>query len=276
MYSIHVFSRSPLTLRVVRCTRFRYYYVEIALVLCILALAVQFCWPAVSSWWRQPWPGSLGVVRLPTELHSRSLGPHCLVYLPSEYRTTERWPVVLYLHGSGVRGYEIQRVRQYGLPRHLDEGNVYPAMVAAPQCREGANWRPDELVLLLDLLGDQFSIDESRIYVVGESMGGYGAWDCAACVPEKLAAVVPLCGGGDPKLADKLVRLPIWAFHGEEDDVIPPSESQEMVDAIKLLGGQARLTILPGQGHNLSDIPCKNQELIEWMLRQRQGGVAHP
>jgi predicted peptidase len=192
------------------------------------------------------------------------------------YRPTERWPVVLYLHGLGDRGYEIQKVRQYGLPRYLDEGNNYPTIVAAPQCREGVDWRPKELIVLLGLLGNQFSIDENRICVVGESMGSYGAWELASELPEKLAAAVPLCGGGGPKQAEKLIHLPIWAFHGEGDDIIPPSESREMVDAIKLLGGQARLTLLPGQGHDLRDVPWKNQELIERMLSQRQGVIAHP
>jgi predicted peptidase len=201
---------------------------------------------------------------------------NCLVYLPRRYFARSPCPLLLYLHGSGSRGNDIEMVRRLGLPRFLDEGGSYPTIVAAPQCQMNTSWHPEEVHMFLDFLVGRFAVDPNRVYILGESMGAYGAWNCATYMPERLAAVIPFCGGGDVDLAERLVQLPIWAFHGEEDTVVPPTESKAMVDAVNKAGGIARLTILSGRGHDISDVAWTNRKLLQWMLDQRRDANAKP
>jgi predicted peptidase len=107
-------------------------------------------------------------------------------------------------------------------------------------------------------------------------MGGYGAWDLANHAPEKLAGVVSMCGGGDASVAEKLKKLPIWVFHGEQDNVVPLSGSQAIADAVSAAGGTARLTILKDRGHDIAEVAYKNQELIDWLMQQRRSAPKTP
>jgi predicted peptidase len=147
--------------------------------------------------------------------------------------------------------------------------------VAAPQCK-GRDWEPRELLLLLDFLEDKFLIDPDRMYVLGESMGGSGAWSLAKYLPNRFAAVVPLCGYSEPQAAESVGHLPIWAFHGRRDNIVPLEESERMVNAVTKAGGKARLTVLEGRGHDLRDLPWKHKELVKWMLSQRPEARDNP
>lgn len=249
---------------------------ESALILSVISLIVQLSYRPINSWLALPGPGSPGVVMIDVMGERASLAGNCFVFLPEAYKEDAVGPLLLYLHGAGDRGETIDDVRQHGLPHFLYDRGSYPMIVVAPQCRERCYWQPEELAEFLRFVETRFAVDPNRIYVLGESMGGYGAWALAAEAPDKFAAVVPLCGGGDTSSAPKLVNLPIWAFHGEDDTVVPPSESQEMVDAANEAGGRARLTILPGRGHDIRDVAWKNGELIEWMLRRRREAGAQP
>ncbi len=199
---------------------------------------------------------------------------HFWLYLPPEYQQQpqKKWPLLLFLHGAGERGSKLQRVLRHGPPKLIHAGKKFPFIVASPQCPGGMNWKKlaPSLVKLLDHLESQYRVDRSRVYVTGLSMGGYGTWHLAALIPQRLAAVVPICGGGDPQAAEKIKSVPVWAFHGGRDRVVPPKRSQEMVQAIKQAGGDARLTIYPQAGHDSWTATYDNPEVYRWLLSHRK------
>lgn len=193
-----------------------------------------------------------------------------LLYLPNGYRNTgKRWPLILFLHGAGERGDDLDLVKKHGPPK-IVEKKALPFIVVSPQCPEGKWWSNDVLIALLDHVVATYRVDPSRIYLTGLSMGGYGTWSLACEYPERFAAIAPICGGGNPHLAFRLVNLPVWAFHGAKDDVVPLEESQRMVNAIKKLGGQARLTVYPNAQHDSWTRTYDNPRFYEWLLSHRR------
>jgi len=197
-----------------------------------------------------------------------------LLYLPKEYDSNGRkWPLMLFLHGSGERSGPLSVVKKWGPPRRVDHGDDFPFLVVSPQCPEKDSWgqpRQEQLLLaLLDHLSKTFKVDTDRIYLTGLSMGGYGAWRLAADHPARFAAVVPICGGGKPEDAAKLKNLPIWVFHGTEDPAVPLKQSSEMVEAIKKAGGtRIRFTTLEGIGHNSWEAAYASPDLYQWLEKQ--------
>jgi predicted peptidase len=254
----------------------RQYRLEIVLSVAIVALVLQLGIPPFTAWLNGPHPGSIGLIHLEHIEGLYSLSNECLLYLPPAYDGLESFPLLLYLHGSGDRGNDLSLVEEHGLPRFLSDGGNYPTIVAAPQCRKDRYWQPDELLVLIDFLEDKFSIDPDRIYVLGESMGGSGAWNLAQHSPNRFAAVVPLCGYGYPQTAESIGDLPIWAFHGKHDNIVPLEESERMVNAVAKAGGQARLTILKERGHDLRDLAWKHKALVNWMMSQRREDHHNP
>ncbi len=113
-------------------------------------------------------------------------------------------------------------------------------------------------------------IDTTRRYIAGNSMGGYGTWLLAAEYPEIFAAAVPICGGGDPALAQPLSIIPIWAFHGEKDMNVPVSGSRDVIDAIKKVGGKPIYTEFPGKAHDISKEVIATPGLLDWLFSQRR------
>lgn len=191
-----------------------------------------------------------------------------LLYNPS---TTENAPLILFLHGSGERGSDLERVATVGLP-HLLEGLPEPAFVVAPQCPEETRWtdRLEGLEAVLDSLTDRYPVDPNRIYLTGLSLGGQGAWFLAAHAPERFAAAVPICGRSNPEAAERLKGLPIRVFHGADDSVVPLSESQTMVDALRAVGNDAELTVFPGVGHDSWTPAYRDPGLYTWLFAQRR------
>lgn len=195
------------------------------------------------------------------------------LYLPKRYfAENEEMPLIIYLHGSSRRGEDVEQVKANGLPPVLDENEDFDFIVASPQALAEYPWqrcwRPDDLVLLLDHLLGEYRIDPKRVYLTGLSMGGYGTWACIGQHADRFAAAVPICGGGDPNWAKAMGDLPIWAFHGEEDYVVPIERSQEMVNAIKAAGGNAKLTSYPNVGHDSYTQTYANPDLYVWLLQQ--------
>ena len=166
--------------------------------------------------------GMQQVERFKTKL-SRSINRDYLLYLPKDYNPeqSERWPFILFLHGAGERGNNVERLKLQGLAKKLEHEPDFPFVVVSPQCSVNASWSADILNKVLDEVVDTYNIDTDIIYVTGLSMGGFGPWYLAMAYPHRFAAIAPVCGGGDPDRVCVLKDLPIWTFHGAKDTVVP-------------------------------------------------------
>jgi predicted peptidase len=198
-----------------------------------------------------------------------------VIYVPRDYTTKQRWPVILFLHGAGERGDSGLSQSQVGIGTAIRMNpERFPCLVVMPQAPRGSRWSgpTNELALrALDAVIRKYRGDRSRLYLTGLSMGGFGSWEIAARYPERFAAVVPICGGGDPSTATALKSLPIWVFHGDQDEAVPPRRSREMVEAVKVAGGTTiQYTEYPGVGHNSWDKAYSDPELITWLLTQKR------
>ena len=195
-----------------------------------------------------------------------------LPYLLYHPDATKNVPLVLFLHGSGERGDDLEHVATVGLPLLL-ERLPEPAFVVAPQCPEEVRWTDflDDLGIILEDLSARYPVDPRRVYLTGLSMGGQGAWYLAAYMPERFAAVVPVCGRSNPGAAERLKDMPIRVFHGADDGVVPLNESEKMINALQAAGSQAELTVFPGVGHDSWTPAYRDPELYSWLFAQRRG-----
>ena len=196
-----------------------------------------------------------------------------LLYLPKDYgEKGKKWPLMLFLHGAGERGSNIEVVKKHGPPKLIERGEDLPFIIISPQCPAGTWWTelPDELMALLDEVEAKHAVDPNRIYLTGLSMGGFGSWALGIRHPERFAAVVPVCGGGERYLAERLKDTPVWVFHGAQDQVVPLRESVEMVESLKKAGGDVKLTVYPEAGHDSWTETYDNPELYEWFLSHRK------
>ncbi|MBC8236475.1 prolyl oligopeptidase family serine peptidase [bacterium] len=177
-----------------------------------------------------------------------------LLFLPKGYGedAKQKWPLILFLHGMGERGDDIELVKILGIPKIVEQKENFPFIAVSPQCPKFSWWTAEAEALnaLLDEIVAKYAVDEDRIYLTGASMGGYGTWHLAMMYPERFAAIAPICGGGDPERASVLKNVPAWVFHGGKDTVVSPEESEKMVDALKTLGGDVRFTLYPEAGHD--------------------------
>ncbi len=203
---------------------------------------------------------------------TRTVGARYLLYLPEGYDETggRRWPLVLFLHGAGERGHDLEQLKRHGLPRVLEGRDDFPAIVVSPQCPPEERWSVEVLSALLDEIAGRYAMDADRVYVTGLSMGGFGTWALAIAEPERFAAIAPICGGGEPFGTARLTRLPVWAFHGDADTVVPLRRSQEMVEALRARGGDVRFTVYPGVGHDSWTRTYDNPELYDWLFAHRR------
>src|SRR4051794_9817819 len=193
-----------------------------------------------------------------------------LLYRPKGYDEDDRrWPLIVFLHGAGECGDDLNLVKRHGPPRLIEEGRDLPFLVAAPQSRRGG-WAVEALDRWLDGVVAGSRVDEDRVYLTGISMGGFGTWAWAASRPDRFAAIAPICGGGDPTWAERLMGLPIWAFHGARDRIVPLEYSEVMVAAIKGLGGDLRFTVYPDADHDSGPRPYDDPALFAWFLEHRR------
>lgn len=189
-----------------------------------------------------------------------------LLYLPEDYDQKESWPLILFLHGAGERGDDLELVKVHGPPKLIANGQKFPFIVVSPQCPEALSWDPEKLTALLDTIVEKYKVDTDRIYVTGLSMGGFGTWSLAMHTPDRFAAIAPICGGGESRYADRIVGLPIWAFHGDKDEAVPIKRSQDIVNAVQKAGGNVEFTVYPGVGHDSWTETYDNPKLYEWFL----------
>ncbi|RPH34911.1 phospholipase [bacterium] len=203
---------------------------------------------------------------------TRTIGYQYLFYLPQEYSARMPTPLMLFLHGAGERGSDIEFVKRHGPPKLVAQGKSFPFIVVSPQCPAGQWWNPEDLNALIDEIVQGYAVDTSRIYVTGLSMGGFGTWSLGVTYPDRFAALAPICGWGEPFAAFRLKDMPIWVFHGARDPVVPLTKGQEMVDALKRAGGLPRFTIYPEAEHDSWTETYNSPELYSWLLQQRKGG----
>jgi predicted peptidase len=194
----------------------------------------------------------------------------------SRLRGTERYPLVVYLHGAGGRGDDNERQLEHGARTFAAEENYRDreCIVVAPQCPAEENWggaNGEAVIALIDDLTKNLPIDAGRIYLTGYSMGGYGTWSLLARYPDKFAAAVPVAGGGDPGKAETFSHVPVWAFHGSLDTDVPPERSREMIEALEEAGGEPKFTEYEGLGHGSAGPAYSDQELHRWLFEQRRG-----
>jgi predicted peptidase len=196
-----------------------------------------------------------------------------LLYLPEGYGKEERlWPTIVFLHGIGNRGDDLDKVKTSGIPKVVERDKRFDFVLFAPQCPKGEWWSSDLLIKLVDEAATKYSVDTNRIYLTGLSMGGFGTWSLGCAYPERFAAIAPICGGGEPDKACRLKDVPVWAFHGAKDEKVPLVKSQEMVEAVKACGGGAKLTVYPEAEHDSWTQTYDNPELYDWFLSHRKSG----
>ena len=192
-----------------------------------------------------------------------------LVRVPTGYdeKPEEKWPLILFLHGSGERGDDLNKLKDQGPLGYINHGHPLPFVVVTPQCPRRDWWSPEKLNRLVSQMELSYRIDPKRVYVTGLSMGGYGTFDLAACYPARYAAIAPLSGGADPDVADRIKSIPTWIFHGQDDDVVPARYSVDIADRLKVLNAEVKFTLLPGVGHGGWDKIYGDPALYEWFLQ---------
>ena len=203
-----------------------------------------------------------------------------LLHLPPGYNDFENpRPLIVYLHGAGETDKGLDVLKNCDL-WHYAKGHIpkeaFPFIVVSPQTQKHG-WQPRQVIRFVESIvhdpAKRFRIDPNRVYLTGFSMGGFGTFHTACEFPDVFAALVPVCGGGDPEKAKSLLDVPVWAFHGDADDVVAYDCSSNMIDAVTELGGeQARLTTLHGAGHGIADDVYKRCDLYQWLLTQENNG----
>jgi predicted peptidase len=198
-----------------------------------------------------------------------------VVFVPHGYDGTKAFPVILYLHGAGATGTDGRAQTNGALAGAISKKPAsFPFIAVFPQSHEGswlATSRDGKRALaILDQVARDFRVDGNRVCLTGLSMGAEGVWSLAAAHPQRWAAIVPICGGGDPKTAAKFKDIPCWCFHGDADKVIPPVRSREMIRALKQAGGRPLYHEYPDVGHNVWDRTYANPDLFEWLSLQRR------
>lgn len=211
--------------------------------------------------------------------------------IPKNYDAAQKYPLVLFLHGAGERGSDNAAQLKHGTPLFLkpEVREKYPCFVIAPQCPPEEKWStvkgwtgpepfareptaPMRLALgAIEAVAKEFSVDPDRLYITGLSMGGYGTWDAITRAPQKWAAAVPICGGGDATRIASAKNVPIWAFHGINDGAVPVERTRELFAALKAAGGTPLYSEYPYVAHDSWTLAYGEPELLPWLFAQRRG-----
>ena len=207
-----------------------------------------------------------------------SEGFNFLLFLPENEseKINDKYPTILFLHGIGELGSDLQVLKREGLPKILDGDKNFPFIVISPQCPSSTEWyytNEDNVRAMNNMLDDaikRFPIDTSRIYITGLSMGGIGTWYYSIKMPERFAAMAPVAFRGDGWSCCPAKDIPVWAFHGQNDNVIPLSSAQSLVNQFKQCGGNIEFTVYPSTGHDCWTKTYNNNELYTWFLQHQK------
>ena len=200
-----------------------------------------------------------------------------LLFLPETYglQPDQRFPLILFLHGSGECGKDLNLVRNVGLPRVAPLRKGFPFMVLAPQCPKGKWWTDTGMIIrviaMLDEVCKKYMVDPNRVYLTGLSMGGFGTWALVEQFPYRFAAAAPVCGsGGNPYLAYRMRNVPIRIYHGEADKNVSILNSRMMNSALKKIKANVKLIVYPKLGHNIWDKVYSSDDFYDWLLKQKK------
>jgi len=207
-------------------------------------------------------------------------GYKALVLMPvsSSEAVNGNYPMILFLHGIGESGNDLNNLKRNGFPRNLEGDQQFPFIFVMPQCPASTEWyytNADNVTAMRTFLDDiiaRFPVDTNRIYITGLSMGGIGSWYFAIKLPTRFAALVPVAFRGDGWSPAPAANIPVWAFHGALDGVIPFAKAQELVNQFIAVGGSIRFTVYPSGGHNASTwtVTYNNSDGYDWMLRKKK------
>jgi len=212
------------------------------------------------------------------------------IHLPEDIDGDREYPLILFFHGAGQRGSDNAQQLRFGPGELLawSRQHQQPAIIVAPQCPLGQQWvdtpwgadshrMPEQpsasMKLAMGLLAElraTLPVDNSRIYVTGLSMGGFGTWDILQRMPDTFAAAVPICGGGDSSAAGAIKDVPLWVFHGDRDWVVKPRRSRDMVAALRAAGGKPRYTEYQGVAHDAWTPAYADQAMLAWLFAQHK------
>jgi predicted peptidase len=204
-----------------------------------------------------------------------------LLFVPMDYQedSTTLWPLILFLHGRGESGDNLNIVKRHGIPKVIEEAEDFPCITVSPQCPANTDWVAliEPLMSLLSSIIERFRVDQQRIYLTGLSMGGRGTWALALEYPEIFAALIPICGrvpDGDQFMekVKALKDVPIWVFHGAKDSSVPVQNSEAIVAALRAVQGNVSYTVYPDADHDSWTETYSNPELYRWMLSQALSG----
>jgi predicted peptidase len=194
-----------------------------------------------------------------------------LHFLFRQPKSSVKLPLILYLHGAGSRGDNLEKMATAGPIGEVENGRDVHAIIAAPQCRDDTWFESFEtLIDFAEEMLKKEEIDKSRVYLCGVSMGAYAAWQLAMTKPQWFAALVAVCGGGMYWNAERLRNIPVWAFHGELDTTVLPGESEKMVEAVNACGGKANLTLYQGVAHDSWIRAFSDDEMWNWLFMQKK------
>ncbi len=198
-----------------------------------------------------------------------------LEYLLHVPQREGKHPMIIFLHGRGESGNDLDLIKVHGIPRIVEDQPDFPFITVAPQCPIGTSWvlLSDALEALLEEVLARPDVDLARVYLTGISLGGHGTWYLGALRPDVFAAIAPVCGSPFranvfPARYEALKYTPVWAFHGTDDDVVPMSDQQVTIDALKEIShAEVRFTLYPGVQHDSWTQTYANPELYAWFLK---------
>ncbi len=212
------------------------------------------------------------------------------LFIPENYDAEQDYPLVLCFHGAGGRGDNnagnVHGNQGYKRLAKDDVQSSHPCFLVAPQCPNGKRWVGNEDLYkmknfpmtedmttafeILDLVRDKYSIDEERIYVTGQSMGGHATWYAVASRPELFAAAVPIAAEGPPGQAENLKDISFWVFHGAKDPTVPVDRARKMVEACRRAGVEIKYTEYPDVKHFSWNPAWKEDRIVPWLFRQEK------
>ena len=209
-------------------------------------------------------------MKIVKQKRSETVFPY-IAYIPDELSSTPA--LLIQLHGAGERGSggeDLDKVLTHGFSKIVNDKNFKDAILIMPQCPTESFWaaKVESIRTFIDAIIDEFSIDTSRIYLCGLSMGGFGTWYTAMAYPDLFAAIAPCCGGGMAWNATVL-KMPIWAFHGLNDTVVSPYHTIEMIEKLKGLNPELKYDLYEGVGHNSWE-SAFSTELLDWFLSHKK------